>query len=139
VAVATYNFIGRGGKVAPDGGGTGWGKRPNPGATRLLITADGGGSGGSRLRLWKTELAAFAEESGLQISVAHFPPGTSKWNRIEHRLLSAITMNWCGRPLTSHEVIVETIAATTNKSGLSVHAALDTNIYPKASRSPTSR
>jgi len=107
------------------------GRATYPGATRLLITADGGGSNGSRLRLWKTELAAFAAQSGLQIIVAHFPPGTSKWNRIEHRLFSAITMNWRGRPLTSHEVVVETIAATTNKSGLSVQAELDTNTYPK--------
>jgi hypothetical protein len=107
------------------------GRATYPGATRLLITADGGGSNGSRLRLWKTELAAFAAQSGLQITVAHFPPGTSKWNRIEHRLFSAITMNWRGRPLTSHEVVVETIAATTNNSGLSVQAELDTNTYPK--------
>src|SRR5450759_3590555 len=136
--VGNYNFIGPGGKVAPYGvfdvaGNVGWvnvgtdadtgtfavesirrwwdrmGRATYPGATQLLITADGGGSNGSRLRLWKTELAAFAEESGLQITVAHFPPGTSKWNRIEHRLFSAITMNWRGRPHTSHEVVVETI------------------------------
>ncbi len=102
-----------------------------PDATRLLITADGGGSNGSRLRLWKTQLAAFATETGLQITVAHLPPGTSKWNRIEHRLFSAITMNWRGRPLETHEVVVETIAATTTKTGLTVAADLDTNTYQR--------
>ena len=83
-----------------------------PGATRLLICADGGGSNGYRTRLWKTELAALAAETGLEITVCHLPPGTSKWNKIEHRLFSHISMNWRGRPLTSHEVIVQTIAAT---------------------------
>src|SRR5712691_3156198 len=90
-----------------------------------------GGSNGSRLRLWKVELARLAEELGLEISVSHFPPGTSKWNRIEHRLFAQISMNWHGRPLTSHEVIVETIAATTTKTGLTVQAALDTGTYEK--------
>ena len=98
-------------------------------ATRLLITADGGGSNSSRGRAWKTELAAFALETGLAVSVCHFPPGTSKWNRIEHHLFSHITMNWRGRPLTSHEVIVNTIAATTTATGLKVHAQLDTATY----------
>ncbi|MGH3520010.1 MAG: ISAzo13 family transposase, partial [Haloechinothrix sp.] len=107
------------------------GQAAYPKATKLLITADGGGSNGSRLRLWKTELAGFATESGLQITVLHFPPGTSKWNRVEHRLFSAITMNWRGRPLQTHETIVETIAATTNKNGLTVQAMLDTNTYEK--------
>src|SRR6266571_2590773 len=102
-----------------------------PHATRLLITADAGGSNGSRLRLWKVELARLAEELGLEISVCHFPPGTSKWNRIEHRLFAQISMNWRGRPLTSHEVIVETIAATTTTTGLTVQAALDTGTYEK--------
>jgi hypothetical protein len=106
------------------------GKPGYPGATALLITADAGGSNGARLRLWKTELAAFAGQAGLQITVAHFPPGTSKWNRIEHRLFSAISMNWRGRPLTSHEVIVQTIAATTTRTGLTVQAELDTGLYP---------
>ncbi len=107
------------------------GKAAYPHATRLLITADAGGSNGSRLRLWKVELARLAQQLGLQISVSHFPPGTSKWNRIEHRLFAQISMNWRGRPLTSHEVIVETIAATTTKTGLTVQAALDTGIYQK--------
>ena len=107
------------------------GKTAYPRATRLLITADAGGSNGSRLRLWKVELARLAHELGLEISVSHFPPGTSKWNRIEHRLFAQISMNWRGRPLTSHEVIVETIAATTTKTGLTVQAALDTGTYEK--------
>lgn len=107
------------------------GRAAYPRADRLLITADSGGSNGARLRLWKTELAAFAAETGLDISVLHLPPGTSKWNKIEHRLFSAITMNWRGRPLTSHEVIVETISAVTTKTGLKVTAVLDTRTYPK--------
>jgi transposase len=102
-----------------------------PAATRLLICADGGGSNGYRTRLWKTELAALATETGLQITVCHFPPGTSKWNKIEHRLFSHISMNWRGRPLTSHEVIVQTIAATTTRTGLTVAAELDPGEYPK--------
>jgi len=102
-----------------------------PDAARLLICADGGGSNGYRTRLWKTELAALAAETGLQITVCHFPPGTSKWNKIEHRLFSQISMNWRGRPLTSHEVIVQTIAATTTRTGLAVAAELDTSAYPK--------
>lgn len=106
------------------------GTRTYPGATRLLITADGGGSNGYRTRLWKTELAALAHETGLTITVCHLPPGTSKWNKIEHRLFSHISMNWRGRPLTSHDVIINTIAATTTTTGLTVHAELDTNEYP---------
>jgi len=102
-----------------------------PGATKLLITADAGGSNGSRLRLWKVELARLASELGVAISVSHLPPGTSKWNRIEHRLFSQISMNWRGRPLTSHEVIIETITATTTGTGPTVHAALDTDTYDK--------
>jgi hypothetical protein len=101
-----------------------------PHASRLLITADGGGSNGYRTRAWKTELADLAAQTGLQITVCHLPPGTSKWNKIEHRLFSHISMNWRGRPLTSHEVIVNTIAATTTSTGLTVHAELDTNAYP---------
>jgi transcriptional regulator with XRE-family HTH domain len=93
------------------------GQAAYPDARRLLITADGGGSNGYRTRLWKTELAALAAETGLQITVCHLPPGTSKWNKIEHRLFSHISMNWRGRPLTSHEVIVQTIAATTTRTG----------------------
>jgi hypothetical protein len=105
-----------------------------PDADRLLITADSGGSNGSRLRLWKTQLAELAAETGLRITVCHLPPGTSKWNKIEHRMFSAITLNWRGRPLETHEVLVETIAATTTKTGLSIQAALDTNTYQKGVR-----
>lgn len=106
------------------------------GATRLMISADGGGSNGYRTRQWKTELATLAAESGLTITVCHLPPGTSKWNKIEHRLFSHISMNWRARPLTSHEVIVNTIAATTSRTGLSVHAELDTNTYPTGVKIP---
>jgi hypothetical protein len=101
-----------------------------PNAKRLLITADSGGSNGARLRLWKAELARFADETGLQITVTHLPPGTSKWNKVEHRLFSHITMNWRGRPLSSHDVVVQTIAATTTRTGLTVKAMLDHNTYP---------
>lgn len=92
------------------------------GATKLLIAADGGGSNGSRVRLWKLELSKFAAEIGLEITVIHLPPGTSMWNKIEHRLFSYISMNWRGRPLTTHEVIVQLIASTTTKTGLKVVA-----------------
>jgi hypothetical protein len=101
-----------------------------PAARRLLITAGAGGSNGYRTRAWKAGLAALAAETGLRVTCCHFPPGTSKWNKIEHRLFSAITMNWRGRPLASHEVIVNTIAATTTATGLRVHAELDTGTYP---------
>ena len=101
-----------------------------PHATRLLITADAGGSNSYRNRAWKAELAAFASQTGLAITVCHFPPGTSKWNKIEHRLFSHITLNWRGRPLTSHQVVVNTIAATRTRTGLRVHAELDTGSYP---------
>ncbi len=160
VKVNTYDFIGEAGKAVPYGvydvaANSGWvnvgtdadtgefavesirrwwnriGAPAYPDATRLLITADGGGSNGSRLRLWKTQLAELATETGLEITVAHLPPGTSKWNRIEHRLFSAITMNWRGRPLETHEVVVETIAATTTTTGLTVAATLDTNTYQR--------
>jgi hypothetical protein len=107
-----------------------------PGATALLICADGGGSNGYRTRLWKTELAALAARTGLKVTVCHLPPGTSKWNKIEHRLFSHISMNWRGRPLTSHEVIVQAIAATTTSSGLKVHAELDTTAYPTGVKIP---
>jgi hypothetical protein len=99
-------------------------------ATRLLITADAGGSNGYRLRLWKLELQKLADETGLEIAVCHFPPGTSKWNKIEHRLFSAITQNWRGKPLVSHEVVVNLIGATTTQTGLKVKSELDTNQYP---------
>lgn len=99
-------------------------------ARHLLITAGAGGSNGYRTRAFKTELAVFAAESGLTVTVCHMPPGTSKWNKVEHRLFSAITMNWRGRPLNSHEVVVQSIAATTTRTGLTVHAELDTGAYP---------
>ena len=105
-----------------------------PDATELLITADGGGSNGYRVRLWKVALQRFANETGLRISVCHFPPGTSKWNKIEHRMFSYISMNWRGQPLISHEVIVNLIGSTTTKSGLTISAELDINIYPKGIR-----
>lgn len=114
--------------------GTWWhktGQAAYPHARRLLICADGGGSNGYRTRLWKTELAKLADDTNLAITVCHLPPGTSKWNKIEHRLFSHISMNWRGRPLTSHEVIVQTIAATTTRTGLTVNAELDTGSYPK--------
>jgi transposase len=101
-----------------------------PQATRLLITADGGGSNGSRCRLWKAELQKWADESGLRISVCHFPPGTSKWNKIEHRMFCHITENWRGRPLVSREVVVNLIGHTTTKTGLEIRSALDENCYP---------
>jgi Rhodopirellula transposase DDE domain len=107
------------------------GRATYPGARRLLVTADSGGSNGSRLRLWKVELARLATELNLEISVSHLPPGTSKWNRIEHRLFAQISMNWRGRPLTSHEAIIETISATTTRTGLKVRAELDTGTYEK--------
>ncbi len=112
----------------------GWfsmGKPRYPNARELTITADGGGSNGHRLRLWKVELGRLAAETGWNIRVCHFPPGTSKWNKIEHRLFSFITMNWRAKPLISHEVIVNLIAATKTRSGLTVRAELDTNSYPK--------
>ena len=160
VASNTYDFIGEAGKAVPYGvydvgANTGWvnvgtdadtaefavesirrwwnitGRLLYPAADKLLISADGGGSNGARLRLWKTQLAELATETGLQISVCHLPPGTSKWNKIEHRMFSAITMNWRGRPLQTHEVIVETIAATTTRTGLTIQAALDTSTYQR--------
>jgi hypothetical protein len=105
------------------------GQAAYPAARRLLITADAGGSNGYRTRAWKAGLAVLAVQTGLEITCCHFPPGTSKWNKIEHRLFSHITMNWRGRPLTSHEVIVNTIAATTTRTGLTVRAGLDTDTY----------
>jgi hypothetical protein len=100
-----------------------------PKASELLITADGGGSNGHRTRLWKVSLQDLADDLGLKLSVSHFPPGTSKWNKIEHRLFSFITQNWRGQPLVSHQTIVNLIAGTTTKTGLIVKAALDTNQY----------
>jgi hypothetical protein len=106
------------------------GRTDYPQASRLLITADCGGSNSYRYRVWKAELATFAAEAGLAVMVCHFPPGTSKWNKIEHRLFSHITMNWRGRPLTSHQVVVNSIAATRTRAGLRVAAELDTGSYP---------
>jgi hypothetical protein len=106
------------------------GKRAYPDATELLITADGGGSNASRSRLWKLELQGFADRSGLAISVSHFPPGTSKWNKIEHRLFCHITENWRGRPLVDHETVVQLIGSVRTTTGLTVKAKLDTREYP---------
>ena len=106
------------------------GRRNYPQATELLITADGGGSNGSRCRLWKVELQSLVNEMGLSISVSHFPPGTSKWNKIEHRMFSHITENWRGRPLISREVVVNLIANASTSSGLHIQAELDLNDYP---------
>jgi hypothetical protein len=157
--VDVHDFIGEAGKAIPYGvydlgANTGWvtvgtdhetaafavntlrtwwnthGRHAYPDADQLLITADSGGANGNRRRTWKTELAALAAETGLAISVCHLPPGTSKWNKIEHRLFSQITMNWRGRPLTSHETILNLIGATTTATGLTVTATLDTGTYP---------
>jgi len=106
------------------------GSKVYPRAKRLLITADGGGSNGSRCRLWKVELQQLADEIGLHISVCHFPPGTSKWNKIEHRMFCHITENWRGRPLVSREVVVNLIGHTTTKTGLAIRSELDENRYP---------
>jgi transposase len=106
------------------------GQQSYPQATELLITADSGGSNGSRVRLWKVELQRFADETGLELRVCHLPPGTSKWNKIEHRLFSFISQNWRGKPLVSHQVIVDLISATSTKAGLKVRAQIDSNLYP---------
>jgi hypothetical protein len=107
------------------------GRARYPNATRLTITADCGGSNGPHLKLWKRELQCLANETGLKITVTHLPPGTSKWNRIEHRLFAFITMNWRGKPLVSHQVIVQLIGATTTDKGLEVRCEIDGNLYPK--------
>ena len=106
------------------------GCRAYPRAAEVLITADGGGSNGSRCRLWKIELQKLVNETGLSISVSHFPPGTSKWNKIEHRMFSYITENWRGRPLIRREVVVNLIASAATSSGLHIQAELDLNEYP---------
>jgi hypothetical protein len=105
------------------------GRARYPGATELLVTADGGGSNSSRCRLWKIALQELADATGLTLHVSHFPPGTSKWNKIEHRLFCHVTQNWRGKPLVSHELIVKLIGSTTTKAGLKVKAALDTDRY----------
>ncbi len=107
------------------------GRRCYPRGRQLLITADAGGSNGARVRLWKWELQKLADETELHIAVCHFPPGSSKWNKIEHRLFSAISQNWRGKPLVNHEVIINLISATTTKNGLRVESQLDRNLYPK--------
>lgn len=110
------------------------GSHAYPDAKRLLITADAGGSNGYRIRLWKLELAKLARQTGIEITVCHFPPGTSKWNKVEHRLWSHVSMNWKGRPLVSHQVIVDLIAATTTRTGLKVKAGLDQSYYPRGTK-----
>jgi hypothetical protein len=110
------------------------GKKRHPQAKRLMITADGGGSNGYRVRLWKVELQKLVDELKLPITVCHLPPGTSKWNKIEHRLFSFITINWRGKPLRSYRTIVQLIAATTTQAGLKVRAELDENKYPKGTK-----
>ena len=105
------------------------GRHAYPKAKELLIMADAGGSNGYRIHLWKVAIQKLADEENIEITICHFPPGTSKWNKIEHRLFSEITKNWRGRPLTSHEVVVNLIASTTTKTGLRVRAKLDTGEY----------
>ena len=105
------------------------GRQQYPNATKLMITCDGGGSNSSRSRLWKYELQGFSNETCLEIYVSHYPPGTSKWNKIEHSMFSYISKNWRGRPLISHEVVVNLIASTKNKQGLAISCVMDTNIY----------
>src|SRR5206468_4931201 len=112
------------------------GKKRHPKAERLMITADGGGSNGHRVRLWKIELQKLADQLGLPITVCHLPPGTSKWNKIEHRMFSFISINWRGKPLISHEVIVNLIANTTTRAGLLIKAAVDTRTYEKGIKVP---
>ena len=119
--------------------GTWWermGQKAYPEATELLITADCGGSNNARCRLWKTKMQALADATGLNIGVCHFPPGTSKWNNIEHRLFSHISQNWRARPLVSHDVIVNLIANTTTATGLKVRCELDTTTYPTGVKVP---
>lgn len=106
------------------------GRAKYPAAHELFVTADGGGSNGSRSRLWKMELQKLSTETGLTIHVSHLPPGTSKWNKIEHRMFSYISMNWRGKPLTSYQVIVKLIAATKTKTGLKIKTSLDKRKYP---------
>ena len=107
------------------------GRQRYPGMNKLMITADGGGSNGSRVRLFKVELQKLADETGLKLQVCHYPPGTSKWNKIEHKLFCHITQTWRGKPLISRQTVVELIASTTTKTGLTVRCELDTGIYPK--------
>ena len=112
------------------------GKSVYPNATRLLVMADGGGSNGSRNRLWKIELQKLSNEMGIEIHICHFPPGTSKWNKIEHRMFSYISKNWRGRPLQDLATIVNLIGATTTTKGLKINCALDTCPYPSGIKIP---
>ena len=107
------------------------GRERYPTVTSIMITADGGGSNGSRVRLWKVALQQLADETGLKFEVCHYPPGTSKWNKIEHRMFCHITQNWRGKPLTSHLTVIELIANTTTDTGLKIRCELDPNTYPK--------
>ena len=107
------------------------GRARYPNAIRLVITADCGGSNGAKVKLWKRELQRFTNETGLAVTVTHLPPGTSKWNKIEHRLFAFITQNWRGKPLVSHQVIIQLIGATTTNTGLQVSCEIDANLYPK--------
>lgn len=161
--VKVYDFIGEAGKAIPYGvydvaANTAWvsvGRDPDtaafavatlrrwwtamgqplyPATDRLLICADGGGSNGSRVRLWKVELATFAADTGLCVTVCHLPPGTSKWNKIEHRLFAHISMNWRGRVLETHDTVVQLIAAATTRTGLAVRAELDDTDYPSGTK-----
>ena len=115
------------------------GRERFPNARTLTITADCGGGNSPRVHLWKVELQRLADETGLELELCHFPPGTSKWNKVEHRLFSFISLNWRGRPLTSYEVIIDLISSTTTSTGLKVYARLDPTIYAKGSRSPKTR
>ena len=112
------------------------GKARYPSACCLTITADCGGSNGPKVKLWKRELQRFANETGLKVIVVHLPPGTSKWNRIEHRLFAFITMNWRGKPLISHQVIVQLIGSTSTETGLKVCCEIDGNLYPRGIKVP---
>ena len=107
------------------------GRQAYPSATDLLVTADAGGSNGPRVRLWKLELQRLADQTGMRLHIRHYPPGTSKWNKIEHRMFCHITQNWRGRPLESLETIVQLIGSTTTKEGLRIRAALDRRRYAK--------
>ena len=110
------------------------GKKRYPATTRLLITADCGGSNSPRTRLWRWELQKFSNKTGLKIELCHYPPGTSKWNKIEHRLFCHITRNWQGVPLETHEIVVNLIGSTKTKEGLEVHAWLDESLYAKSKK-----
>jgi hypothetical protein len=115
------------------------GQKRYPNAKTLTITADCGGSNGYRIRLWKTELQRLVDHTGLRIRVLHYPPGTSKWNKIEHRLFSYISINWRAKPLVSRQTVIDLIASATTTTGLKLYARLDPTHTPRRSRSPTSK